>query len=64
MTRWGADYQFDQGFRKLYPYVNLGLDVGLLGYDIAYLFDKTDKYRPWHRWLGLQVQRKGPDDTV
>jgi hypothetical protein len=51
-------------FKVLYPYINLGLDVSLLGYDIAYLFDKTDCYRPWHSWLGVRVERKGPDEMV
>jgi hypothetical protein len=46
----------------MYPWANLALDVSLLGYDLAYLFDKTPYYRPWHKWLGLQVERRGPPD--
>ena len=45
-------------FKTVYPYLNLGLDLGLLGHDIAYLFEKTDSYRPWHRWLGVRVERR------
>lgn len=26
------------------------------------MFDRTDSYRPWHRWLGLRIGRRGPDD--
>jgi hypothetical protein len=26
------------------------------------MFDPTDSYRPWHRWLGLRIGRRGPDD--
>ena len=44
--------------------MNLGLDVVLLSNDIAYLFDKTPFYRPWHRWLGVRVRRVGPDDLA
>ncbi|KAK8849838.1 hypothetical protein IAR55_005174 [Kwoniella newhampshirensis] len=51
-----------RAFKLLYPYINLGVDLTFLGYDIAYLFEKTDSYRPWHRWLGLRVTRRGPDD--
>ncbi|WWD20467.1 hypothetical protein CI109_104943 [Kwoniella shandongensis] len=51
-----------RAFKLLYPYINLGIDLTFLGYDIAYLFDKSDSYRPWHRWLGLRVARRGPDD--
>ncbi|ORY34562.1 Pex12 amino terminal region-domain-containing protein [Naematelia encephala] len=50
-------------FKSLYPYVNLGFDLTLLGYDLAYLFEKTDYYRPWHRLLGLHVERRGTGVT-
>jgi len=56
--------QTQQTYKRIYPYLNLGLDLSLLSYDIAYLFDKTDSYRPWHTWLGLRIERKGPDETV
>lgn len=59
-----ADNQIQRTFRLVYPYLNLGLDLSLLSYDIAYLFDKTDNYRPWHTWLGLRMERKGMDDMV
>ncbi|WVQ95909.1 hypothetical protein IAU59_003008 [Kwoniella sp. CBS 9459] len=51
-------------YKTLYPYVNAGMDLVFLGYDIAYLFDKTNHYRPWHKWLGIQVSRRGPEDDV
>jgi peroxin-12 len=59
-----TDEQAQRTYKALYPYVNLGLDLSLLSCDIAYLFDKTDSYRPWHTWLGLRIERKGPDDIV
>lgn len=46
----------------MYPYLNLSFDLSLLAYDVAYMFDRTDSYRPWHRWLGLRIGRRGPDD--
>jgi hypothetical protein len=51
-------------YKAAFPYVNLGLDLSLLSYDIAYLFDKTDNYRPWHTWLGLRIERKGIDELA
>ncbi|OCF39681.1 hypothetical protein I317_06536 [Kwoniella heveanensis CBS 569] len=51
-------------YKTLYPYVNAGVDLVFLGYDIAYLFEKTNSYRPWHRWLDIQVSRRGPEDDV
>jgi hypothetical protein len=56
--------QIQRTYKRIYPYVNLGLDLSLLSYDIAYLFNKTDSYRPWHTWLGLRIERKGPDEIV
>ncbi|WVQ84852.1 hypothetical protein IAT38_007009 [Cryptococcus sp. DSM 104549] len=58
----GAVSRSQKVFRKVYPYANLALDVTFLGYDIAYLFEKTNSYRPWHTWLGLRVTRRGPED--
>ncbi|KAI9638709.1 Pex12 amino terminal region-domain-containing protein [Dioszegia hungarica] len=49
-------------FKFLYPYVNLAFDISLLGYDIAYLFDLSSDYRPWHRALGLRIRRRGEED--
>ncbi|WWC92657.1 uncharacterized protein L201_007616 [Kwoniella dendrophila CBS 6074] len=51
-------------FKLVYPYLSLGLDLTFLGYDLAYLFEKTNYPRPWHRWLGLKVIRAGPDDET
>jgi peroxin-12 len=60
----GADQWIQRVYKAVYPYVNLGLDLSLLSYDIAYLFDKTDNYRPWHTWLNLRIERKGVDEIV
>ncbi len=52
--------QSERAFKLIYPYANLALDLTFLGYDLAYLFDRSDSYRPWHRWLGLRIERRGP----
>ncbi|WVW87080.1 hypothetical protein I302_109137 [Kwoniella bestiolae CBS 10118] len=49
-------------FKLLYPYLSLGIDLTFLGYDMAFLFEKTDYPRPWHKWLGLSVIRRGAED--
>ncbi|WRT69841.1 uncharacterized protein IL334_006832 [Kwoniella shivajii] len=51
-------------FKFIYPYLSLGIDLTFLGYDIAYLFEKTRYPRPWHKWLGLKVVRRGSEDEV
>lgn len=44
-------------YKRLYPYVNLGVDLAFLSYDLAYLFRKTEHYRPWHRLLRIHIER-------
>ncbi|WWC73836.1 uncharacterized protein I206_107808 [Kwoniella pini CBS 10737] len=53
-----------KAFKVLYPYLSLGLDLTFLGYDLAFLFEKINYPRPWHKWLGLKVIRKGPEDEI
>ncbi|OCF73354.1 hypothetical protein I204_06586 [Kwoniella mangroviensis CBS 8886] len=49
-------------FKLIYPYLSLGVDLTFLGYDLAFLFEKTNYPRPWHEWLGLKVICRGPED--
>jgi len=51
-----------QGFKAIYPWANSAYELWLLGYNVAYLFDKTSFYRPWLAWIGLDLRRLGPDD--
>lgn len=51
-------------FKRIYPYANLALDMTFLSYDVAYLFGKTDAYRPWHRWLDLTIERRIPEPEM
>jgi len=56
--------QSQRAFKLIYPYANLAMDLTFLGYDLAYLFERSDAYRPWHSWLGLRIERRGPDDET
>lgn len=51
-------------FLKVYPWANTTFEVWLLVCNVAYLFDKTPYYRPWLRWIGVDVRRLGADDMV
>lgn len=54
--------RLQQAFVKLYPVAVTAFEGTLLAYDFAYLFNKTDAYRPWHKWLGVRVVRRIDDD--
>lgn len=51
-----------KAFVKLYPVGVTAFEGTLLAYDFAYLFNKTEYYRPWHKWLGVRVVRAIDDD--
>ena len=51
-------------FKKIYPWLNTGFEVWLFVCNVAYLFDKTPFYRPWLRWIGVDIRRMGMDDMV
>ncbi|KAG8847049.1 ubiquitin-protein ligase peroxin 12 [Tulasnella sp. 330] len=51
-------------FKAVYPWTNVGFELWLLGYNVAYLFDRTPFYRPWHAWMGVDVRRMTADDYV
>lgn len=44
-------------FLKVYPTAVTAFETTLLAYDVAYLFEKTEFFRPWHRWLGVRIER-------
>lgn len=44
--------------------MNLGFEVWLAVYNVAYLFGRTPFYRPWLAWIGLDLRRLGPEDYV
>ncbi|ESK93715.1 cyclin-dependent protein kinase inhibitor [Moniliophthora roreri MCA 2997] len=49
-------------FKTLYPWLNTAFEAYLLVCNIAYLFDRTPFYRPWLRWIGVDIRRLGIDD--
>ncbi|KDQ14758.1 hypothetical protein BOTBODRAFT_109632 [Botryobasidium botryosum FD-172 SS1] len=53
-----------RSFKQLYPYANSAYELWLLAYNVAYLFDKTNFYRPWLSWIEVDLRRLGPEDYV
>ncbi|KAI0092625.1 Pex12 amino terminal region-domain-containing protein [Irpex rosettiformis] len=51
-------------FKRIYPWLNTGLEGWLFFCNVAYLFDKTSFYRPWLRWVGVDIRRMGMDDML
>lgn len=56
--------RFRRIYKAVYPYLNTGVEVWLLLWNIAYLFDKTPSYRPWLSWIGVDLRRLGIEDFV
>ena len=51
-------------FKLLWPRFTKAYEYVLLGYNVAYLFDKTPYYRPWLHWLGIDLRRMSDQDYV
>ena len=51
-------------YKLLYPYANTLYELVLLGYNVAYIFDKTASYRPWLQWLNIDIRRLSANDHV
>lgn len=51
-------------YKKTYPWLNMGFEIWMMCYNIAYLFDRTAFYRPWLSWIGVDLRRLGPEDMV
>lgn len=51
-------------FRIVYPYVNAGWYLAILGWHLRYLFGKTDAHNPLFKLFGMRMQRLGPHDNV
>ncbi|KAI5894258.1 uncharacterized protein SCHCODRAFT_02624182 [Schizophyllum commune H4-8] len=49
-------------YKTLYPWANSAFEVWLLISNVAYLFDQTPYYRPWLKWIGVDLRRLGPED--
>ncbi|KAG8945415.1 ubiquitin-protein ligase peroxin 12 [Tulasnella sp. 424] len=49
-------------FKLLYPWADTAFELWMMSYNIGYLFDRTPFYRPWLKWMGVDIQRMGPED--
>jgi len=44
-------------FRRLYPYAQVVLQLWMLSYNINYLFGRTSYWRPWLKYMRVDVRR-------
>lgn len=44
-------------FRRLYPYAQVGLQLWMLSYNVSYLFGRTPYWRPWLKYMRVDVRR-------
>lgn len=51
-------------FVRGYPYVGTAWQLWMLAYNVRYLFDKSPFWRPWLRWMRMDIRRVGSDDYV
>lgn len=56
--------KLQRGFKAIYPYVNLGFELWLAAYNVAYVLGRTPFYRPWLSWIGVDLRRLGAEDYV
>ena len=62
-TRWQrAKRQFEDAFRKGYPYAQVLWQLWMLKYNIGYLFGQSPYWRPWLRLLRVDVRRVQGDE--
>ncbi|GAA6012955.1 hypothetical protein JCM10207_008394 [Rhodosporidiobolus poonsookiae] len=49
-------------FKLSYPSANLLYELYLLVYNMRYLFGRSPYWRPWFKWIGIEVRRMGQED--
>ena len=49
--------RWEDAFRKGYPYVQVVYQLWMLAYNIGYLFNRTPYWRPWYRWMRVDIRR-------
>lgn len=49
-------------FKLVYPWADTVFELWMMSYNIGYLFDRTPFYRPWLKWIGVDIRRMGPED--
>ncbi|KAK4181943.1 Pex12 amino terminal region-domain-containing protein [Triangularia setosa] len=55
-------YYYKIFLRKVYPTINLGYHLSILGFSLAYLFDNTKYSSPFLWMIGTRIRRMGPAD--
>lgn len=48
-------------FKKIYPFANISFELWVLWWNMAYMFERTQFYRPWLAWMRVDLRRAGPD---
>lgn len=56
--------QFDDAFRKGYPYAQVAFQVWILSSNIRYLFNKTPHWRPWFALMRIEMRRMQGNEQV
>ena len=51
-------------FRKIYPIINAAYYISMLGFNLAYLFDKSHYHTPFHFLIKLRMRRLNEADHV
>ncbi|WFD45234.1 ubiquitin-protein ligase peroxin 12 [Malassezia psittaci] len=51
-------------FRKGYPYIQVAYQLWMLAYNIGYLFGRTPYWRPWYRWMRVDIRRLQGNEQV
>ncbi|WFC96474.1 ubiquitin-protein ligase peroxin 12 [Malassezia brasiliensis] len=54
--------RIEDAFRKGYPYAQVAYQLWMLAYNIGYLFNRTPYWRPWLRWMRVDVRRMRGDE--
>lgn len=49
--------QFENAFRKGYPYAQVAYQLWILWYNIAYLFSRSPHWRPWLQFMRIEIRR-------
>ncbi|KAK0742220.1 Pex12 amino terminal region-domain-containing protein [Apiosordaria backusii] len=55
-------YYYKIFLRKVYPTINMGYHLSILGFSLAYLFDNTKYSSPFLWMIGTRIRRMGPAD--
>lgn len=54
--------RWEDAFRKGYPYAQVAYQLWMLAYNIGYLFNRMPYWRPWYRWMRVDIRRMQGDE--